>query len=251
VAPVPVHPAGSPTPDPLSTVSVRSGRGSVVSMPQLRRAADPTRPGWRGWLHAAAVPVALVLATVLITLAPAGAPTVGCVVYGVALVMLFGISALYHRVAWAPRARAVLRRMDHSMIFAFIAGSYTPFALTLLHGASRWAVLAVVWGGAVVGIGLRMVFSGAPRWAYVPVYVGLGWVAVFVLDPIRDGGGIAALALLLIGGVVYSAGGVVYALRRPDPLPQSFGYHEVFHAATLVAAVCHYIAVMFAIQAVT
>jgi hemolysin III len=247
---VSARPVAGPAAEPPRTVSVRSGRGSVVSMPRLRQAGDPTRPQWRGWLHAAAVPVALVLATVLITLAPAGAPTVGCAVYGVALVALFGISALYHRLAWGPRGRALMRRMDHSMIFAFIAGSYTPFALTLLHGVARWTVLAVVWGGAVVGIALRMIFAGAPRWAYVPVYVGLGWVAVFVLDPIRDTGGIAALALLLVGGVVYSAGGVVYALRRPDPLPRSFGYHEVFHAATIVAALCHYIAVMFAIQAV-
>jgi hemolysin III len=136
-----------------------------------------------------------------------------------------------------------MARLDHSMIFVLIAGSYTPFALLLLHGALQWVVLGVVWGGAAVGVLLRNVFSQPPRWLFVGLYLALGWVAVGIMPDILRRGGIAVLLLLLVGGLFYSLGAVVYALRRPDPSPRWFGFHEIFHACTLIAFASHYAAV--------
>lgn len=170
-------------------------------------------------------------------------------VYAVSLLLLFGISATYHRFNWAPRARRIWRRLDHSMIFIFIAGSYTPFALLVLPWPLGRAVLVVVWAGALAGVALKMAWPGAPRKLGVPLYLALGWVAVVVLKPLLHGAGVAALVLLLAGGLIYSLGAIVYAVRRPDPAPHFFGYHEVFHSFTIVAATCHYIAIWFAIFA--
>jgi hemolysin III len=200
----------------------------------------------RGWLHAYACLVAVVCGVVLVTLAatrPGRAPLVSSLVYSVTVCGLFGVSALYHRRVWSRRGFQVMRRLDHSMIFVFIAGTYTPFAVLLLPPAKAAVILGVVWGGAVAGVGLKLSWPHAPRWLSAPLYIALGWVAVVVMPDLLRTGGVAAVVLLVVGGLFYTAGAVCYALRWPDPWPTVFGHHEFFHACTLVAAVCHHVAV--------
>ncbi|RAS63862.1 channel protein (hemolysin III family) [Lentzea atacamensis] len=168
-------------------------------------------------------------------------------VYGATVLGLFGVSALYHRVTWkSDRVRTWMKRLDHSMIFVFIAGTYTPFALLAMDQETGRVVLAIVWTGAILGVTLKLAWPHAPRWLGVPIYIALGWVAVFVLPELLHHAGVAALVLLLVGGALYTAGAVFYATRWPNPWPQVFGYHEFFHAATVVAAICHYIAIWLA-----
>lgn len=208
---------------------------------------DLVKPTLRGVSHQWATLGALVSGIVLIAVSPPGRVLVGSAVYAVVLVLLFGNSAAYHRITWQPRARSFMKRLDHSTIFVFIAGTYTPFCLALLHGTKLTVFLSLVWAGALVGIAARMTFLHAPRFLTVPLYVALGWAAVFVTGDILRGAGVAALVLLYAGGLLYTLGALAYATRRPDPLPTVFGYHEVFHAAVVLAAVCHYMAVMFAV----
>jgi hemolysin III len=211
--------------------------------------ALPPKPRLRGVLHLVAFPVSLVTGTVLLlAVADDAAERWGCLVYALATATLFGVSALYHRGDWMPSTRAVLRRLDHSNIFLMIAGTYTPLCLALLDGTARTVVLATVWIGALAGIVFRVAWLSAPAWLYTPFYVALGWVAVAVLPAIAREGGVAIVVLIAIGGVAYSLGGLVYALRRPNPAPATFGYHEIFHTATLVGFVAHYIAVVLAVS---
>ena len=206
----------------------------------------------RGWLHAYAFGVAIVCGIVLCSIAatrPGWAPLVSCVIYSLTVCALFGTSALYHRLWWSPRMYPVMRRLDHSMIFIFIAGTYTPFSVLLLPERTATVILAVVWGGALAGVALKLITPNAPRWLSMPLYVALGWVAVAVLPGIYRSGGTTALVLLMAGGLFYTVGAVFYALRRPNPWPTVFGHHEFFHACTLVAATCHHVAVYFALYA--
>lgn len=206
----------------------------------------------RGWLHAYAFFVALVSGIVLCSLAasrPGIAPLVCCVIYSVTVCGLFGTSALYHRRVWSERGYQVMRRLDHSMIFVFIAGTYTPFCVLLLPARSATVLLTLVWIGALGGVAMKLVWPHLPRWAGAPLYIALGWVAVAVLPDILRHGGVTALVLLIVGGAAYSVGAVFYALRRPNPWPTVFGHHEFFHACTLVAALCHHIAIYFALYA--
>jgi hemolysin III len=202
----------------------------------------PPVPRLRGWLHAVAAPVALVAGGVLVALARNGAAAAAAAGYAVTAVSLFAVSALYHRGHWSARAKRVLRRVDHANAFLFIAGTYTPFAVLALGGATRVVVLAVVWGVAVAGVVFRAVWLGAPRWLYVPAYLGLGWTAAFVMPQLLHGAGVAAFTLIATGGAVYTAGAIVYGLRRPNPSRRWFGFHEVFHLCTIVAFICQYIA---------
>jgi hemolysin III len=168
-------------------------------------------------------------------------------VYCLTILGLFGVSALYHRRRWSPRGWKLMKRADHSMIFVFIAGTYTPFAFLAVPEPTGWWLLGTVWTGAALGVALKMVWPHAPRWLGVPIYLALGWAAVFVLVDILQLVGVTVLALLAVGGLLYSVGAIAYASKRPNPWPGTFGYHEVFHAMTIVAATCHYIAVYFAI----
>lgn len=200
------------------------------------------KPRLRGWLHAVTSPVSLACAVVLVVLAPTGPATAAAAAFGVTSVLLFTTSAIYHRGRWSPRSERWLMRLDHATIFLLIAGSYTPFAVLALRGDTRVAVLAAVWSAAAAGVVFRIVWVSAPRWLYVPLYIGLGWAAGLVVPQLLHGAGAAAFVLVAVGGAAYTLGGVVYGFRRPNPSPRWFGFHEVFHALTVVGFVCQYVA---------
>jgi len=201
------------------------------------------KPKLRGWLHLCAAPLALVAGIVLIVLSDSERARIATAVFTFSAVMLFGTSALYHRRYWGARGEAILRRLDHANIFLIIAGTYTPFAVLLLHGAAEQALLWTVWIGALAGIAFRVFWLGAPRWIYTPCYLALGWVAVFFLPSFLHNGGVAVLVLMIVGGLLYSAGAIVYGTKRPDFSPRWFGFHEVFHALTIAAFTLHFIGV--------
>ncbi len=201
------------------------------------------KPRLRGWLHAGAFPLALAAGIVLVALAPSPAARAATAIYAVTACLLFGVSAAYHRGEWSPRTRSVLQRLDHSNIFLIIAGTYTPFTTLLLDDSRATLLLWIVWAGALTGVAFRVLWAGGPRWLYTPVYIALGWVAIFFLPDFVRSGGVAVVVLLITGGVLYSVGGVIFATRRPDPSPRWFGFHEVFHAFTLAAWCVHYVAV--------
>ncbi|MDQ4085395.1 MAG: hemolysin III family protein [Actinomycetota bacterium] len=199
------------------------------------------KPRLRGWLHLGTFPLVAAAGLVLVMLSPTLLARVGAAVFTATGMLLFGVSAVYHRGSWSPRVWRLLRRLDHSNIFLLIAGTYTPFALLLLSGSDRWLVLAMVWCGAVLGVAFRTLWVGAPRWLYTPVYLALGWVAVFWIDEFARSAGPATLTLIVVGGLLYSLGGLVYALKRPDPSPRWFGFHEIFHTLTIAAYGAHYV----------
>ncbi len=203
----------------------------------------PVKPRLRGVVHQWSFFVALAAGAVLVILAPDGRGTVVAAVYAAALAGLLGTSALYHRVTWRPGVRAWMRRLDHSMIFVLIAGTYTPFAALVLTGSTQVVVLAGVWAGAAAGVVFSLVWIRAPNWLAAVAYVSLGWFACVAAPQLVDRAGIAAMALIAGGGLAYTAGAVVYALQRPDPSPAVFGYHEVFHVLVVAAAVIHFVAV--------
>lgn len=213
---------------------------------------EEVKPRLRGWLHLCAVPVTLVAGVVLVALSPTATTRAGSAAFIGSALLLFTVSALYHRGRWSPHMWGLLRRLDHANIFALIAGSYTAFALVFLHGRSRWLLLGLVWGVAAVGVVFRVLWIGAPRWLYVPLYVALGWTAAAFFGPVTAsarsyvGLGISALALVFVGGVLYTLGGLVYGLKKPNPSPTWFGFHEVFHSLTLAAFFAQYVGLSLA-----
>ncbi len=209
----------------------------------VRDVGAAIKPRLRGWLHMGAFPLVVAAGIVLVALSPTPLAKVSTAVFAVSAALLFGVSAVYHRGSWSPRVHQLLRRLDHANIFLIIAGTYTPFTLLLLDDGDARVLLTLVWGGAVGGLAFRVCWVGASRWVYVPVYVALGWSAAFWLPDLLRGGGPVVLSLVIVGGLLYSLGGLVYALRRPDPSPRWFGFHEVFHALTLAAFAVHYVGV--------
>jgi hemolysin III len=203
---------------------------------------DDLRPLLRGMSHAYAFWVALVAAVILTAMVPAGTARVGAVVYGIGLCGLFAASGTYHRWKWDERWRPLLRRIDHSTIFVFIAASYTPVALLAMHGTLRWVVLGAVWAGAIGGVVMSVAWIDAPRALQALCYVLLGWVAVAAMPQLVHALDVAPLILLALGGVLYSLGAVVYATQKPDPWPRVFGFHEVFHALVILAATVQFTA---------
>lgn len=203
------------------------------------------RPRLRGVIHQYAFYVSLVLGVALVVGADGARARTGAAIFAASVSTMLGISALYHRVVWPPDPRRVMRRLDHAAIFLLIAGTYTPFGLIALGGALRVAVLAVVWGGAAIAIVLPLAWADAPRWVAAVIALALGWVGVIALPQIYERAGAAGLTLLAIGGVFYTAGAIIYARRRPDPVPSVFGYHELFHALVVGAAACQYGSVAF------
>ena len=210
---------------------------------EIAQAAEEVKPRLRGWLHAGMFPTSVALGIVLVAIAGGPEARIACAIYAATAVLLFGTSALYHRFSWSPRTNALLRRLDHANIFLIIAGTYTPTTYLLLDGAAERWLLSVVWIGALVGVAFRVIWVGAPRWLYTPIYLALGWAAVFFLPDFARAGGVAVLVLIIVGGLLYTVGGLVYGLKRPNPSPRWFGFHEVFHALTIAAFLAHYIAV--------
>jgi hemolysin III len=199
-------------------------------------------PRLRGLLHAHAAWVATAAAAILVALAPTAAARVATLIYGAGLVALFSVSALYHRWTGDPRWKPWLRRLDHSTIFVFIAASYTPVALLVLDGTLQTVVLVSVWAGAAAGVTLSLAWITAPRWLVAGCYLALGWVATVALPELWREIGAAPLLLLAAGGLLYSLGAAVYATRRPNLWPRTFGFHEVFHALVIAAALAHFVA---------
>ena len=207
------------------------------------------KPRLRGWLHLGMFPVALIGGIVLVLLSDPGAVRTACVVFTVSATLLFGVSAVYHRGSWGPRMAAVLKRFDHSNIYLIIAGTYTPFAVTLLPGDEARLLLTIIWGAAIAGVAFRIAWTSAPRWLYTALYIALGWAAVFYVVPFWRSGGPLVGSLIAMGGLLYTAGGIVYGAKRPNPSPRWFGFHEVFHAFTLGGFMAHFAAVTLAIVA--
>jgi hemolysin III len=204
------------------------------------------KPRLRGVSHQWAFFVSLAAGAALIAAAPGGKATLACAIYAVTLAALFGTSAIYHRITWvSANARRWMRRLDHSMIFFLIAGTYTPFALLVLDGGLALAILIAVWGGALAGVVLNLAWIDSPRWLTAAVYLVLGWVAVAAFPAMFSELGVIATLLVALGGVLYTLGAVVYALKRPDPVPLVFGYHEIFHALVIAAAALQFGVVAF------
>jgi hemolysin III len=230
------------------SVTTRAPRPGDVRSP-AQHVLDEAIPRLRGWLHATTAPLAVVAGVVLVALSPTPGIRIGSTLFALSAVILFTASATLHRGGWSARTNAILTRLDHSSIFLLIAGSYTPFTLLLLRGSDRTTLLWVAWGGAAAGIAFRVLWSTAPRWVYTPIYIALGWAAVvFAGDFVRNGTP-GVVLLLALGGLLYTVGAVVYGLRRPNPVPSWFGFHEVFHALTVVAFAAHYTGISMATYA--
>ena len=225
---------------------------SETSAPFRMRPADLGKPRLRGRLHQYAFFVALACGLVLCSVAATRqgyGPFVSCLIYSLTVCGLFGISALYHRRIWSERGYQIMRRLDHSMIFIFIAGTYTPFCVLLLAPGKATVFLGLIWAGALGGVALKTVWPHLPRWVGAPLYIALGWGALAILPEMLQTGGVTVLVLIAAGGIIYTVGAVFYAMRRPNPWPTVFGHHEFFHACTLVAAICHHIAIYLALYA--
>jgi hemolysin III len=231
-----------------------SGRVSDAAAAASDRVADAktaaeeliarSKPRLRGVMHEWAFFVSLVAGAALVVAAPTPRATATAAIYAGSLSGLLGVSALYHRVDWRrPEIRRWMRRLDHSMIFLLIAGTVTPFAVLVLQGTLGDALLIAVWAGAAAGIVVEMVWVEAPKWVAVIVYLAVGWIGALGFPAIVIKAGIGAGALIAAGGILYTAGAVIYARQRPDPNPAVFGYHEIFHALVIAAAAAHFAAV--------
>lgn len=208
--------------------------------------AAPEKPLLRGWIHAVTAPLALAAGIVLIVLAPAGAGKITSAIFAFTGVLLFGVSAFYHRGNWSPMTTRVLKRIDHTNIMLLIAGSYTPLAWALLPAKSATILLTAIWIGALAGVAFRVFYTDAPRWVYTPVYVLLGLGSMLFIGEFFAAN-IAAATLICVGGAFYIAGAVLYALKAPNPIPGILGFHELFHLGTLIGFACHFTAITIAV----
>jgi hemolysin III len=217
----------------------------VPQLPLLEAAAVDAhveiKPTWRGWIHAGTFPVAIAAGIVLIVLAQGAPAKWASAVFMATSLLLFGNSALYHRFDWKPRTKAILKRIDHANILLLIAGTYTPLAVLALDTPETVLLLSLVWGGALLGILFRVFWINAPRWLYVALYLLLGWAAVMYIVPLFQANA-TMMILVIIGGLLYTAGAVVYAIKKPNPWPGKFGFHEIFHVCTVLAFLCHWTA---------
>jgi hemolysin III len=215
-------------------------------MPTNSATLRPGKPRLRGVWHQWAFFVAVAIGAALVAAAPSGQPRLAAAIYALSVAALFGTSALYHRITWASQAaRRWMRRLDHSMIFFLIAGTYTPFALLVLDGDLATVILIVVWAGALAGVLMKLVWIDAPKALVAMTYVMLGWVAVAAFPTMIERLGVTASTLVAVGGLLYTLGALVYAFQRPDPAPSVFGYHEVFHALVILAAALQYAVIAF------
>ncbi|MFI8851363.1 hemolysin III family protein [Streptomyces sp. NPDC053499] len=237
--------AGAPSPHSAAATASHAASHSAASRlsASAHSAAQALKPKLRGWLHLGMFPAVLVSGMFLTALADSSRGRIACAIYTLTACLLFGVSALYHRGDWSPRINALLRRLDHANIFLIIAGTYTPLTILLLPDGRRDLLLWGIWIAAGLGIAFRVFWVGAPRWLYTPCYIAMGWAAVFFLPDFLRKGGIAVLVCVIVGGVLYSAGGVIYGIKRPNPSPRWFGFHEVFHSFTLAAFAVHYVGI--------
>lgn len=203
-------------------------------------------PKLRGWFHLGATPIVIIASLILFILSKSSLKF-AVAIYSLTAILLFSVSAVYHRVPWSPAKKKIWRRFDHANINLLIAGSYTPFAVTLLEGRDRTILLSVVWVGAAAGVAMRVFWLGAPRWLYVANYLLLGWVAVAYMPQLYRAGGLWILLPIIIGGLFYSIGAIFYALKRPGRDAKYFGFHELFHIFVLAAWISQYIAISVAI----
>ena len=202
-----------------------------------------TKPTWRGWIHTGVLPLAIAGGIVLIVLADGLVAKLAAAVFFAGSVLLFGTSAIYHRLNWSPKVKLALKRFDHANIFLLIAGSYTPITLLALPQDKGLILIVAIWTVALLGIGFRVFWIGAPRWLYVVIYIAMGWAAVVYLPEFLEVN-LAMMLLILIGGLLYTLGAVFYAMKRPNPFPGHFGFHEIFHTFTVLAFMCHWTAVL-------
>ncbi|MDP4585722.1 MAG: hemolysin III family protein [Microbacteriaceae bacterium] len=219
--------------------TAKTGSEAIVPVSVERE----VKPLLRGWFHLGALPVVALLGLVLVALAEGPVATWSSVVFAISSLLMFGTSASYHRIEWTPTARAVLKRLDHANIFVLIAGTYTPLGLSALPWSEGQWLLTAVWIGAGLGIVFRVFWLGAPRWLYVPLYLALGWASVWYM-PQLFAANVSMTILVIVGGIAYSAGAVIYGMKRPNPVPGVFGFHEIFHVLTVVAFLCHWTAVL-------
>jgi len=227
----------------------------MPQLPLLEAAAVDARaelkPTWRGWIHAATFPVAIAAGIVLIVLAHGAPAKWAAAVFMASSLLLFGNSAVYHRFDWGPTTKAVLKRIDHANILLLIAGTYTPIAVLALRPDKGALLLILVWSGALVGILFRVFWINAPRWLYVALYLLLGWAAVMYIVDLLEAN-VAMMILVIIGGLLYTGGAIVYAMKKPNPWPGQFGFHEIFHVCTVLAFLCHWTAcLLIALQPLT
>jgi hemolysin III len=201
------------------------------------------KPRLRGWLHLGIFPASVIAGIVLVSVAQDTKARVASAIFAATASLLFGVSAAYHRGNWTPHTHEILKRLDHANIFLIIAGSYTPFALLLVGGERGRLMMWIVWSGALLGVALRTIFIHSARWLSAPVYLALGWTAVFFIPDLLRTGAVGTFVLVVVGGAMYSIGGLVYGIKRPNPSPRWFGFHEVFHSFTIVGYIVHYVAV--------
>jgi hemolysin III len=224
----------SQSPDPLHVPL-----GELKGQPHV----DDFRPSWRGWIHTGVLPFVVVAGVLLIVLSEGWQAKTAAAVYFASSILLFGNSALYHRFNWKPFTKKLLKRIDHANIFLLIAGTYTPISVTALPAEKGSLLLVLVWVIAIMGVSFRVFWIGAPRWLYVPMYLGLGWIAsLYVVDFFNAN--LVMMTLVIVGGVFYSIGAVIYGLKKPNPIPNHFGFHEIFHALTVAAFFCHWVAAL-------
>lgn len=231
---------------PLTYGAVTSG--SSPQDPDVRPPVGDAKPKLRGWLHALMTPAFFGATLWLLLVVPGVVERVGIGIYLLSGLLLFGNSACYHLGQWSPKTQIMLRRLDHANIFVFIAGSYTPLALTMLDARRATILLAIIWPTALAGVIFNLIWLHAPRWLYTLLYVALGWAALGWLPEFWATGGPAIVWWIIAGGVIYSAGALIYARKRPNPAPRWFGFHEIFHLCTIAAAVCHFVAIALAVS---
>lgn len=237
---------------------VRADRSALesesLSAPQTTATGVPPqqlKPLLRGWFHTGMAPVMFLAGLVLLVFTPSPTLRIGVVIYLLSAVIMFGNSAVYHRFTWSPEAKAIFRRLDHSFIFTFIAGTYTPLVLSMLHGCDRIVLLCLIWGCATLGLLFRIFWLGAPRWLYTILYIAMGWIALGWLATFWNAGGPVVVLLIILGGLFYTLGALCYALKKPNPWPRWFGFHEIFHLGTVLAALTHFVAIVLAVVGMT
>jgi hemolysin III len=214
-----------------------------LPLTEMSQTTEDVKPTWRGWIHTGVLPIAIAGGIVLVVLADGLTAKIAASVFFASSILLFGTSAIYHRFNWKPKAKKALKRFDHANIFLLIAGSYTPITLLALPQEKGLLVIVAIWATALLGIGFRVFWLGAPRWLYVIIYIVMGWAAVVFL-PDFVAVNLAMMVLILAGGLMYTIGAVFYALKKPNPVPGHFGFHEIFHSFTVLAFLCHWTAVL-------